>query len=224
MKKQQLKAVLFDMDGVLYDSLPNHAYSWVKAMLDNGLSMTKEDVYANEGRIGIETIHIIAQREGKNIDLEERKRIYQEKTKLFAACPPTLVMPGSLELLKQVTTDGLIAKVVTGSGQPSLFNKIHVDFQGYIKQGDVLTSFDFSKGKPDPEAYLTALKKWVLKACEVVVVENAPLGVESAKAAGLFVIAVNTGPLPDSSLIDAGADLLFPSLQALSDHWANIPL
>ena len=55
-----------------------------------------------------------------------------------------------------------------------------------------------------------------------IVVENAPLGVQAAVAAGVFTIAVNTGPLPDSALLDEGANLLFPSMQALSDAWQTL--
>jgi beta-phosphoglucomutase-like phosphatase (HAD superfamily) len=47
------------------------------------------------------------------------------------------------------------------------------------------------------------------------VVENAPLGVRAAKAAGLFTCAVNTGPLPDAELAAEGADKIFPDMQAL---------
>ena len=58
-----------------------------------------------------------------------------------------------------------------------------------------------------------------MSADEAVVIENAPLGVEAARAAGIFTIAVNTGPLPDSALYVAGANRVFPSMQALADKW-----
>ena len=48
-------------------------------------------------------------------------------------------------------------------------------------------------------------------------VENAPLGVEAAVAAQIFTVAVNTGPVPDSALLEKGADLLFPSMDALAE-------
>jgi beta-phosphoglucomutase-like phosphatase (HAD superfamily) len=52
-----------------------------------------------------------------------------------------------------------------------------------------------------------------------VVVENAPLGVESATAAGIYTIAVNTGPLDDKVLTDSGAALVFDSMKDLFDNW-----
>jgi beta-phosphoglucomutase-like phosphatase (HAD superfamily) len=86
----------------------------------------------------------------------------------------------------------------------------------------MVTAFDVKYGKPNPEPYLMGMQKGNLRPEECIVVENAPLGVQAAKAAGIFTIAVNTGPLPDKVLLDEGADLLFPSMQALCDGWEQL--
>ncbi len=221
-KKFSLKAVLFDMDGVLYDSMPNHAQSWAKIMRLHGFNMTEEEAYMHEGRTGDDTISIISKREGKNVCADERKRIYQEKTEAFSLCPVVSSMAGSAELLQKVNRSGLFAMLVTGSGQPSLLDRLNNDFPEIFIRERMITAFDVTKGKPNPEPYLTALAKGGLRPDEAIVVENAPLGVEAARAAGLFVIAVNTGPLPDSVLLDAGANILFPSVEALYNEWDNI--
>ena len=57
------------------------------------------------------------------------------------------------------------------------------------------------------------LEKAGIKAEEAIVVENAPLGVQAAKGAGIFVIAANTGPLEDEILKEAGADIVVPGLK-----------
>ena len=220
-RKFSLKAVLFDMDGVLYDSMHNHASSWAKVMQLYGLSMTEEEAYLHEGRTGDDTINIISKRDGKTISQEERKEIYQQKTKIFTSCPTVLPMTGSKELLQKVAENGLFAMLVTGSGQPSLLEKLNIDFPGVFVRERMVTSFDVKKGKPNPEPYLMALEKGGLSPDEAIVIENAPLGTEAAHSAGLFTIAVNTGPLPDSILINAGADALFPSIESLCNEWNN---
>lgn len=83
----------------------------------------------------------------------------------------------------------------------------------------MVTAFDVKYGKPNPEPYLMGLEKAGVKADEAIVVENAPLGVTAGVAAGLFTIAANTGPLKDEVLSDAGASLVYPSMQALCDDW-----
>ena len=63
------------------------------------------------------------------------------------------------------------------------------------------------------------LEKAGIKPCEGIVVENAPLGVRAAVAAGIFTIAVNTGPLPDEALTSEGANLVFAKMTDLRDAW-----
>lgn len=60
---RKFKAVLFDMDGVLYDSMPHHAVAWQKAMAQFGLTMTAADAYATEGARGIDTIRSLVKKQ-----------------------------------------------------------------------------------------------------------------------------------------------------------------
>ena len=83
----------------------------------------------------------------------------------------------------------------------------------------MVTAFDVTEGKPSPEPYLTGLKKGRLQPNEGIVVENAPLGVQAASSAGIFTLAVNTGPLPNRILWDSGANVLFRSMVELSEQW-----
>ena len=67
-----------------------------------------------------------------------------------------------------------------------------------------------------------ALEKAGVEANEAIVVENAPLGVRAGVAAGIFTIAVNTGPLDDEVLLAEGANLLFPTMSSLAANWEAI--
>ena len=216
----RLKAVLFDMDGVLFDSMPNHAYSWSHAMTQFGLHITPEEAYMHEGRTGGGTIDLLAQRDwGRRATEEEKQTIETAKADLFSRCPEAPRMPGAYELLKKVKADGFIPMVVTGSGQVSLIDRLNHNFPDVFRRELMVTSFDVKYGKPNPEPYLMALKKAHLQPNEALVIENAPLGVQAGVAAGIFTIAVNTGPLPDQVLWDEGANLLFPSMPAFNENW-----
>ena len=218
-----LKAVLFDMDGVLFDSMPNHAYAWSHAMTQFGLAMSPAEAYMHEGRTGAGTINILAQRHwGRNATEEEIERIYQGKSDVFNTCAEALPMPGAATLLERVKASGCLPVLVTGSGQVSLIDRLNRSFPGIFRQEQMVTGFDVKYGKPNPEPYLMGMQKAGIRPWEGLVVENAPLGVEAGVAAGLFTIAVNTGPLPDHILLEAGAHLLFPSMQALCDHWDDV--
>ena len=131
-------------------------------------------------------------------------------------------LPSLLELLRQLKAQGLMILIVTGSGQRSLLDRLNHHYPGIFRRELMVTAFDVKHGKPHPEPYLMGMEKGNLHPDECIVVENAPLGVRAAKAAGIFTVAVNTGPLPDSALLDEGADMLFSSMQALSDAWGEL--
>lgn len=211
------------MDGVLFDSMPIHATAWTQTLNEMGVVFSEEEGYLHEGRTGSGTINIVYQRElGRDATEEEIQKIYNRKSELFEASTAAPVMPGAVELLNQVKADRLMRILVTGSGQKSLLTKLSQYFPDQFTRNRMVTAFDVTIGKPHPEPYLQGLKKSGVQPNNVLVVENAPLGVESAKAAGLFTIAVNTGKLQDHHLIDAGADLLFESMSALSNAWADL--
>lgn len=215
-----LKAVLFDMDGVLFNSMPYHADAWHKVMERHGLHLSREEAYMHEGRTGAATINIVYQRQyGKDADPKMIESIYAEKSAEFATHPEPERMPGAWELLQKVKAAGLIPVLVTGSGQHSLLNRLEHSFPGMFKRERMVTAFDVKFGKPNPEPYLMGLEKAGVKANEAIVVENAPIGVQAGVAAGIFTVAVNTGPLDGQVLTDAGANLLFPSMQALCENW-----
>ena len=74
--KKKLKAVLFDMDGVLFDSMPYHSEAWHKVMKSHGLTLSREEAYMHEGRTGASTINIVFQRElGREATQEEIESI-----------------------------------------------------------------------------------------------------------------------------------------------------
>lgn len=220
---QRLRAVLFDMDGVLYNSMPSHAKAWHRAMAHFGYDLPEQEAYMHEGRTGASTINIVSRRQRGVEESEERiQEIYRVKSQFFNEYPPAEPMPGALKLLRKLQAQGLKILIVTGSGQASLLDRLNHHFPGVFCRDLMVTAFDVQRGKPDPEPYLMGLQKGGLRAEECVVVENAPLGVRAAKAAGIFTIAVNTGPLPDEALINEGADLLLPSMQTLCDVWEQL--
>ncbi|NLY24731.1 MAG: HAD-IA family hydrolase [Bacteroidales bacterium] len=217
----EIKAILFDMDGVLYDSMPAHADSWQKTMEEFGYSTTKPaEFYLHEGRLGQATINIITEREfGREATAKEMEEIYARKTELFREYNNGKTITGAAQVLELVKEKGLTPVLVTGSGQPSLLGRLDAHFPGTFTPQTMVTAFDVVNGKPDPEPFLQGLKKGGdLQPNQAIVIENAPLGIEAAVGAGIFTIAVNTGPLPDSLLREAGASVVFDSMTQLLEE------
>ncbi|WP_346709297.1 HAD-IA family hydrolase [Phocaeicola salanitronis] len=215
-----LKAVLLDMDGVLFDSMKNHAAAWHEAMKRYNLQMSPEEAYLHEGRTGADTINIISARQRKKEATDEEiENIYETKSEIFNSLPQAERMPGAYELLQKIKGEGLTPVIVTGSGQKSLLERLNKNFPDIFRPELMVTAFDVKYGKPNPEPYLMGLQKAGVKANEAIVVENAPLGVKAGVAAGIFTVAVNTGPLPDEVLTQEGANLLFHSMMEFNNSW-----
>ena len=221
--KIDLKAVLIDMDGVLYDSMKNHANAWYETISALGIDSTPHEFYLYEGRTGASTINLLFQRAFNRPATEkEIHEIYAKKTESFNRQPKAEAMPGAAEFLKKIKAAGLTPVLVTGSGQTSLLDKLDHEYTGIFTPETMVTAFDVKYGKPHPEPYLIGLQKAKAKPNQAIVIENAPLGVEAGVAAGIFTIGVNTGPLDDEVLLSAGANMLVSDMQTLADRFEEI--
>lgn len=213
LNRNHLRAVFFDMDGVIYDSMGNHAQAWCQAFEFFGIDFPAEMAYLNEGRTAASTINLIFERtQNRAATGQEIQQIYGKKTELFELLPKSLPIPGIREFMASLRQNDLDIWIVTGSAQERLLDGLVSEFSEFVVREKIVSGLDVKHGKPHPEPYLQALKKSGLTADQAVVIENAPLGVESAKGAGLFTIAVNTGILPDKILQDSGADAVLSNM------------
>lgn len=194
-----LKAVVFDVDGVLVQSMERHHEAYRRAFADLRIEVRKEEVFANEGRRSREVIESLAKARGLRLSEEQLDTMNKVKQQTFAAFGPLPLYPGVPELLARIREAGLKVAAVSGTTRANIDNH----FGALVKRFDVIVSADDVKlTKPDPEPYLAALAKLSLKPAEALVVENATLGIKSAKAAGLRVVAV-TSTLPADKLGEA---------------------
>lgn len=206
---------LFDMDGVLYNSMPNHAIAWVRCMKQFGIHFTAEDAYTTEGARGVDTIRAFAKKQlNKELTEDEAQKIYDVKTKYFHELPTAEVFDGVTDLMRLLKSKGIAVGVVTGSGQRPLIDRLLNDFGEFVDEQHIVTAYDVKRGKPNPDPYIMGLKKCGnMKPSEAVVIENAPLGVRAGVAAGCFTVAINSGSLPDSALLAEHPSLLFKSVR-----------
>lgn len=190
-----LRAVIFDVDGVLVKSMEKHAEAYAAAFAPYGVTIAQHEVFRNEGR-GSRDVAVALSRE-RSMGLTEAQldAIAKEKQRVFASFGPMPKYPGVDALIDRLRGRGLRLAMVTGT---SRFN-IHHHFPELLPKFEVIvTADDVKRTKPDPEPYLAALAKLGLPAGDCVVVENAPLGIRSAKGAGLRVIAVTSTSPPDA--------------------------
>lgn len=217
------------MDGVLFNSMPNHAEAWYQVMGEHyGFTCDRTFFYMVEGSTGQQVIDdFFVQQRGRHAEPWEIEQIYREKSQAFVQLGAAEPMNGAAEVLRKVQEKGLQCILVTGSGQPSLINKLNLAYPGVFDWNRIVSGKDcpIGHGKPHPDPYLMGLKKGGnLLPQEAIVIENAPLGVQAGRAAGVFTVGVNTGPLDPKVLEDAGANVVLSSMSELAERFEDILL
>ena len=214
---EMIKTALIDMDGILYDSMPYHTLAWKRMTDEAGIDVPRNDFYLYEGMTGAETLRLIYGKAGKILTDDEIRILYARKTDLFREIGHKDKMPGADMMLSILRENDVRRILVTGSGQKSLVESLETDYPGAFCEDDMVTAADVTYGKPHPEPYIRGLAKADTDPCAAIVVENAPLGVRSGHLAGCFTVAVATGPIPKETLLDNGADIVFPSMTVFAE-------
>jgi len=204
---RNLRAVLFDADGIIIRSLESHCVAWSHIFRELGVELADTDIKLREGEKAETTFRTLAAAHGLEFSGEEVARWVEAKRAHYRAQGEVEIYPEVPELLSELRRSQLGVGLVTGS---SVVNLLHVLTREQLDLFDVmLTAEDFERGKPAAEPYLKGMQALGVTAAEAVVVENAPLGIQAAKAAGVYCIALQT---------TLAADHLQTADRILTDH------
>ena len=201
-----IKAIIFDLDGLLIDSEPVYAEAYSHAFAVFGLTLTKEEFYDYWTSKGGSVEKYVKE---KGIDINPDK-IRQEKRKWYENNHMKLLKPmkGAKECVERM--DGFSMAICSVSRRDEVMNALRII--GIENAFDVIiVNEDVEKRKPDPEGFLTAAKRLGFRPEECVVVEDAEKGVRSARDAGMSVIVIET-PITRGLGIE-GADIVLSGLE-----------
>ena len=206
-------AVIFDMDGVLVDSYHAHARSWQMMAAERGLTMTAAQFDATFGRTSREIIAAIWPEgeygEEEVAAMDARKEAAFRELLAQDFCP----MPGVERLLAGLFGGGLPI-AVGSSGPPENVDRVLSLLGTRPLLASIVTGMDVTRGKPDPQVFLLAAQRLGVPPQRCVVVEDAPLGIRAAHAAGMAGVGLaSTGRAP---WMLAEADLVVETLDGLS--------
>ncbi len=212
-----IEGFLFDFDGVLVNSMPFHIEAWQEEFSNYGVTINPVDVYLREGSRADAIGRALVEKAGLNLSDEELAALIRRKRAIYHRITRAGLMPGARELLLELKRRGLKIGMVTGSIWENI--RAVLDEETIALFDAVVTGRDVTHGKPHPEPYQKGALALGLAPAECVVVENAPFGIESAKRAGAFCVAV-TSTLEASHLSEA--DLIFSDLNEIRTNLDGI--
>ena len=208
------RALLFDFDGVVLDSFSAHLRAWQETLRPLGIHVGARDLALNEGVPTEPMVHLfLRDLLGRDGDAEETARLAATKRNLFREYLRLRPIPGVLQLLHDAHGRGYRVGLVTGAARAEVTGIL--ELMGVQELFEVIVAAeDTARGKPYPEPYQAAAAALDLAASACLAIENAPRGIQSARAAGMSCVALET-TLPSGQLGEA--ERTFRDATALSD-------
>jgi beta-phosphoglucomutase len=204
------RAILWDMDGVLVNSMEFHYQAYREVLSEFGRDLSREEYLGS--LIGLRN-YVILRRLLGDLPDDEVQRLMKAKEEAFRrrAAGNIEPLPGAAELVRRAHEAGLKQAIV--SSTPCENIELVLDSLGLRSMFDTIVGEeDAEHGKPDPEGFLVAAKRISVPPPECIVIEDAPEGIEGGKAAGMRCIGVTTTRSAEK-LAEADADLVVGSLE-----------
>jgi beta-phosphoglucomutase len=208
------KAVFFDMDGIIVDSMPYHFISWFEALKKYNVRVSPLTIFEMEGAKWDHLIELAFKDYQVELTPEIRFSICDQREKIFKKYFKRYIFTGVLEFIRQLKNKNILVGLVTGSLKREAQNMLPEELYNFF---DTIIGGDMvANAKPHPEPYLTASSNLKVNPQECLVIENAPYGIKSAKAANMLCYAIATS-LPAESL--KMADKVFDKHNDLYDYF-----
>ncbi len=206
---------IFDHDGVLVDSLANHQKAWVELGRRENLDITDDFIHKTFGMTNPSILRLLL---GESLEDSRITRYSDLKEACYrdVARSTLELMRGVHELLGALQEAGFALAIGSSGVLPNL--ELTIETCGLPGRFSAIASLeDISRGKPDPEVFLVAAHKVGIEPARAVVFEDAPVGIQAAKSAGMLAVGVTTTH-PAGSLVDAGADIVVDTLERFDVH------
>lgn len=196
----KIKAVLFDMDGVIFDTEREYLQEWNKIFEKYGYEMKKEIYVSVMGRGRKKVKEIFRENFGDDLPIEE---MYIEKDKMLKEAIENNKVPlkqGALELLEFLKKNGYKTALATSAKKDRVKSQVtHAKINNLFDA--IVCADDIVNSKPDPEIFLKAAEKVNIKPENCIVIEDSEAGIRAAFNAGMIAFHVKDLKEADESII-----------------------
>jgi beta-phosphoglucomutase len=209
--KGKIRAVIFDLDGVIVSTDECHYEAWKRMADEEGIYFDRTINERLRGVSRVESLEIILERAAKPYDEQQKLEMTDRKNnyyrELIQKLTPADILPGVMKFIGELDSRG----IKTAIGSSSKNSPVILERIGLLNSFDaVVDGNHIKKSKPDPEVFLKAAQALGIPAEECLVVEDADAGVEAAVAAGMKVLGVGAAAENKSATYKA------PSLSGIS--------
>lgn len=184
--QQTFKAFLFDFDGTVADTMPAHLDAWNKALKIHNLTLSREQHLEWAGRPTKQIIELLNQKHGTSIEPDAFVRA--KESDYLASISQVRAIASVVEIMKHYWGKIPMAVVSGSRHKPVEHTLAQLDLAKYFDL--LICAEDYVKGKPDPDCFLLAAEKLKVAPKDCLVFEDAALGIEAAKRAGMACIRV----------------------------------
>lgn len=189
----QIRACIFDLDGVIVDTAVYHYRAWKRLANELGFDITEEDNEKLKGISRVQSLELILGWGGvektpsEKLELATRKNTWY--VEMIQAMTPAEILPGAKEFLEEVKAAGLKSALGSASKNSGLI----LERTGLLPLFDAIIDGNVvSASKPDPEVFLKGAEALQIPPHECVVFEDAVAGVEAARAGGMKVVGIGS--------------------------------
>jgi HAD superfamily hydrolase (TIGR01509 family) len=219
------RALIFDLDGTLIDTVYAHVFAWQRALAEAGLPIEGWRIHRRIGMSGGLFTRAVARELGRPLSDAEVEQIQRRHGELFRELlPERRPLPGAVELLAHLREGGVPFGIATSGRRPEIDASLAV--LGVAEDVVVVERGDVLRAKPEPDLFLACQERMGVQIREVTVVGDAVWDLLAAGRAGMLSVGLLTGGYGEDELARAGAFRVYrdpAELDASLDELGIVP-
>jgi HAD superfamily hydrolase (TIGR01509 family) len=199
-----LRALIFDLDGTLVDTVYAHIFAWQRALAEGGMPIDGWRIHRRIGMSGGLFTRAVARELGREITASEEQTLQRRHGEIFIQLlPERRPLPGAVELIRFLYTNHILFGIATSGRRPEIDESLGV--LGISNETIVVQRGDVARAKPEPDLFLACQQRLGVAAGDCYVVGDAVWDLLAARRAGMLSVGLLSGGYGEDELSKAGA-------------------